>query len=253
MGNIYNSYFFKDFYKENGGGNYLDEKIWRPFFAKLAEKIIEIWDPHTVLDAGCANGYLLEELRNRGVQAYGIDISEFAINSVKENLKIYVNVQSVTEELPKSFPSKFDLITCIEVLEHVYSEEASEAIENLCKYSDTIIFSSTPDDITDQTHVNVQLPEYWARLYAENSFFKNVFQDMRWLSPWATLYEKREDIHNVINEYERKLRIFAVQKEKQYTEALDNEKKSKDRVEELKKKIVLLMEELEEYKQKNQE
>lgn len=212
MDNIYNSYFFTEFYKENGGGDYRDESIWVPFFEKIADKIIEIWNPKRVLDAGCAYGYLVSSLRDRGVEAYGIDISTFAVGKVRDDVKSYCNVQSITEALPKSFPEKFDLITCIEVLEHLYTEDAEKAVKNLCGYTNTIIFSSTPDDVKDQTHVNVQLAEYWARLYASNSFYKNVFQRMEWLSPWASVYVKRQDVFNVINEYERKIRILEMQR-----------------------------------------
>lgn len=214
MDTIYNTYFFTEFYKENGGGDYLDESIWKPFFGRLADQIIEIWNPQKVLDAGCARGYLVEALRDRGVEAYGIDISSFAIKEVRDDIKPYCNVQSVAEELPTTFPKQFDLITCIEVLEHLYSEDAEKAVKNLCKYTEMIVFSSTPDDVEDQTHVNVQLAEYWARLYASNSFYRNIFQKMDWLSPWASLYVKRQDICNVINEYERRIRIFELQSNK---------------------------------------
>lgn len=218
MDSIYNSYFFTDYYEKNGGGNYMDENLWRPFFESVAEQIIKIWNPRKVLDAGCAKGYLVEALRDKGVDAYGIDISEYAINHVREDLKPFCCVQSVTESLPSTFPEEYDLITCIEVLEHLYPETAVKAIENLCSYTNRIVFSSTPEDIEDQTHVNVQLPEYWARIYAENSFYKSVFQQMGWLSPWAALYEKRNDISNVVNEYERKLRILTFQNEKRTDE-----------------------------------
>ena len=81
MDNIYNSYFFNEFYQENGGGNYTDKKNWMPFFEILADKIIDIFNPKFVLDAGCACGYLVEALRDRGVEAFGIDISEYAITA----------------------------------------------------------------------------------------------------------------------------------------------------------------------------
>ena len=244
MDSIYNSYFFTDYYEKNGGGNYMDENLWRPFFESVAEQIIKIWNPRKVLDAGCAKGYLVEALRDKGVDAYGIDISEYAINHVREDLKPFCCVQSVTESLPSTFPEEYDLITCIEVLEHLYPETAVKAIENLCSYTNRIVFSSTPEDIEDQTHVNVQLPEYWARIYAENSFYKSVFQQMGWLSPWAALYEKRNDISNVVNEYERKLRILTFQNEKR-TDELQKNLQNKERDLTEKENLLLKLQETE--------
>ena len=83
MSNMYNSYFFNEFYQENGGGNYTDAKRWMPFFEMIADKIVELFNPKTVLDAGCACGYLVAALRDRGVGAYGVDISEYAINHAR--------------------------------------------------------------------------------------------------------------------------------------------------------------------------
>src|SRR5580765_8702097 len=39
-------------------------------------------EPTSVFDAGCAIGLLVEGLRKHGVEAYGMDISEFAISQV---------------------------------------------------------------------------------------------------------------------------------------------------------------------------
>ena len=207
MNNIYNSYFFNEFYQENGGGNYTDEKFWTPFFDVIADKIVDIFDPKFVLDAGCACGYLVAALRDKGVQAFGIDISEYAINKVREDIKSYVNVQSITEKLPEHFPKKFDLVITIEVLEHLFPEEGKKAIELLCSYSDTVIFTSTPTDIEDKTHVNVQQKEYWAKIFAEQSFYRDLYQPVDFICAWAMLFRKRADISKVIFEYELSNRV----------------------------------------------
>lgn len=207
MNSKYNSYFFNEFYENNGGGNYMDREQWTPLFNKIADEIIELYNPKTVLDAGCAMGYLVEALRDRGVEAYGFDISEYTIARVREDIKPYCFVHSIDEALPENIPQKFDLIITIEVLEHLYPEKGKEAIQNLCNYTNTIIFTSTPDDIEDCTHVNVQLLEYWARIFADNSFYRNLVTDVSFICPWAVVFEKRRDIENIIYEYEMKLRI----------------------------------------------
>jgi len=68
-----------------------------------------------VLDAGCAIGFLVEALRERGVDARGFDISEYAISQVPEHLQPYCTLGSITDEID----GRYDLITCIEVLEHL--------------------------------------------------------------------------------------------------------------------------------------
>lgn len=207
MNQLYNSYFFNEFYEKEGGGNYMNKEVWLPYFENIAEKIIANFSPKTVLDAGCACGYLVEALRNRGVEAYGVDISSYAIEHVSPEIKEFCCVHNIADPLPSYFPQKYDLVVTIEVLEHLYEEDGKQAIANLCSYSDKIIFTSTPDDISDQSHVNVQKAEYWCRIFAQNSFYRNLFQAMDWICPWAMFFEKRTDLPNLVDEYERKLRL----------------------------------------------
>ncbi|WP_418026664.1 glycosyltransferase [Paenibacillus sp. JJ1722] len=212
MNSIYNGYFFNDFYAENGGGNYTDRERWQPFFARIADEIVRRFDPKTVLDAGCAMGYLVEALRKRGVEAYGFDISQYAISNVHDDIKPYCIVHSIEEPLPSSFPQKFDLVVTLEVLEHLSPDLGEKAIENLCEYTDMIIFSSTPDDIEDRTHVNVQLGEYWSKKFAENGFFRNLVQPMDFICSWAMIFErKKNSIPDLIFNYEMNMRINEIQ------------------------------------------
>lgn len=223
MDYTYNSYFFNEFYAENGGGNYLKKDNWMPSFSNIADQIIKIFNPRTVLDVGCATGYLVEALRDKGVEAYGFDISEYAISNVREDIKPFCIVHSITDPLPDSFPGNFDLVITIEVLEHLYPEEGKKAIANLCNYTDTILFTSTPDDINDKTHVNVQQKEYWARIFAENSFFRDLIQPVDFIAPWAMLFLKKDDIPKVIHNYEMNVRILESEVAKLKTEKIQEE------------------------------
>lgn len=222
MKNEYNSYFFKEFHQKKGAGNYMDSELWIPFFEKVAQRIIDVFNPTTVLDAGCACGYLVAALRDLGVEAYGFDISKYAINNVREDIAEYCFAHSITDALPATVPQTYDLIVTTEVLEHLFPKEGEKAIENLCQYSDTIVFSSTPSDIEDRTHVNVQLPEYWAELFYNNSFAKNFVFDMEVLSPWCVVYERFTDIKKLIFNYELNMRIDRTVNEKNLTATIND-------------------------------
>src|SRR3972149_7053071 len=138
-----NSSFFDAYYYEHGCGRpYERDEGWLNFFDGIAKRIIEETEPKTVLDAGCALGFLVEAFRNRGVEAYGVDISEYAIQNVYPKIKKYCWIGSITDP----FPKKYDLITSIEVLEHMPQRESERAIENLCNHANEIVFSSTPFD-----------------------------------------------------------------------------------------------------------
>lgn len=203
MEDKYNKYFYDSFC----GEDYSNAEIWTAFFGNIADKIIELFSPRTVLDAGCANGYLVSALRQRGVEAWGLDISSYAIESAPEEIKPYLCVQSMTDPLPDHFPQRYDVAVTIEVLEHMFPEDGTKAIKRLCQYSDTVIFSSTPDDIDNRTHVNVQQAEYWAKEFSKHSFYRNLLQPMDFISAQAMLFHKKEDVPNVIFDYENLIRI----------------------------------------------
>lgn len=205
MSEIYNF----DYYHNYSGGliAYEDPEHWVEFFGGIADHILSDLHPRTVLDAGCAMGYLVAALRDRGVEAYGIDISEYAISKVREDIRPYCAVSSLTDPLPDSFPSKYDMVVTIEVLEHLYTEEGERAIKNLCTFSDQILFSSTPDDFQEHTHFNIQQREYWARLFAKNSFFDDLTYRPTYITYYAVCYRRKTDFLRQIEDYERNIRM----------------------------------------------
>jgi GT2 family glycosyltransferase/2-polyprenyl-3-methyl-5-hydroxy-6-metoxy-1,4-benzoquinol methylase len=197
------------YYEGYLGVDYDDIGLWSGVFGRIADHIVNEINPEYVLDAGCAYGYLVAALRDRGVKAYGIDISTYAINKVREDIKPYCFAWSITDPLPRDMPQRYDLITSIEVLEHLYESDGIKAINNLCKYTDDLIFSSTPDDVVDETHFNVQYQEYWVKLFADNNFFLDQNYNAQFISTQAVRLKKIDGcFSNIIYEYERNKRLF---------------------------------------------
>jgi 2-polyprenyl-6-hydroxyphenyl methylase / 3-demethylubiquinone-9 3-methyltransferase len=89
--------------------DYIDRK------AKLAGK--------AVLDVGCGGGILTEAMTERGAHVSGIDMSERALKVAQ--LHLYESGRSVdyrlisAEALAEEEPGRFDVVTCMELLEHV--------------------------------------------------------------------------------------------------------------------------------------
>jgi GT2 family glycosyltransferase/SAM-dependent methyltransferase len=194
---LYDAYYFAT----GCGRPYQRDEEWLRFFGSVADRIMRDIRPSTVLDVGCAMGFLVEALRQRGAEAFGVDISGYAIENVHPDIQPYCWVGSVTDP----FPRKYDLIVCIEVLEHLPHREVEQAIENLCRHSDDVLFSSTPLDYKEATHVNVQSPEYWAELFARHGFFRDVDFDASFITPWAVRFRKTsEPVARVVAAYERR-------------------------------------------------
>ncbi len=176
------------------------EAVWEQFVGHFAELIVERLRPASVLDAGCGIGLLVEALRDRGVEAWGLDVSEYAISQVPEALRPYCTVASISEPLERDY----ELIACIEVLEHLSEGEALRAIANLSAHTNSIVFSSTPDDFREPTHVNVQPPDYWVGAFAKHGFFRDVDLDLSTVAPHAMhLRRAGQAIELVASDYER--------------------------------------------------
>lgn len=89
--------------------NYINEK------APLAGK--------KVIDIGCGGGILSEGMARLGAQVTGIDMSESALKVAKLHAietGMTVDYQHITaEEMAQSHAGQFDIVTCLEMLEHV--------------------------------------------------------------------------------------------------------------------------------------
>ncbi|MCP8898353.1 bifunctional 2-polyprenyl-6-hydroxyphenol methylase/3-demethylubiquinol 3-O-methyltransferase UbiG [Gilvimarinus xylanilyticus] len=89
--------------------NYIDAR------SPLAEKM--------VLDVGCGGGILTEAMAQRGAQVTGLDLGEAPLAVARQHaeqsgLSIEYRCISV-EELARQEPGRYDIVTCLEMLEHV--------------------------------------------------------------------------------------------------------------------------------------
>ena len=159
---------------------------WHAFFDRAAAAIVAELAPRTVLDAGCGIGLLVEKLRDRGVDAWGIDISRYAVEQVRGDLLPYASVDSITED----FGRDYDLVVCIEVLEHLTLEVGTDAIANMAARTNSVLFSSTPSDFREPTHLNVRPTEHWVEHFARHGFFRNLGFDATFITP-QTIHFRR--------------------------------------------------------------
>lgn len=186
--------------------SYLESPELRAFLAGAARELTAVFQPKTVLDAGCAMGVLVSEFVKQGVEAWGLDLSDYAVTHTDPLAAGRCFQGSLAEPFPAQLPGRFDLVTCMEVVEHMPPEEGRAAIANLCAVTDTVVFCSTPDDFEDKTHVNVQEREYWAACFAENGFFDDLSIRPLFLSSYAVCYRRRADWLSQVKQYERYVR-----------------------------------------------
>ncbi|MAY39598.1 MULTISPECIES: bifunctional 2-polyprenyl-6-hydroxyphenol methylase/3-demethylubiquinol 3-O-methyltransferase UbiG [Spongiibacter] len=113
--------------------NYIDER------SPLAEK--------RVVDIGCGGGILSEAMALRGAKVTGIDMGEEPLNVARlHQLESGAKVdyfQTTAEELADDQPGYYDVVTCLEMLEHVPNPASViRACAKLCKPGGHLYFST---------------------------------------------------------------------------------------------------------------
>ena len=183
--------YSKNFYKMNMRTNTISAE-------RIISFVLSIYQPSSVIDVGASGGIFLLELMKRDIKdVLGIDgpwISDKDIVIPKEN---YIRIDLTK---PFSFERKFDLVICLEVLEHLSWETGELLLRELTSLSDVILFSAAVPGQGGTHHVNEQWPSFWTKEFRKYGFTHIDLRPYIWndkeILPWykqnMMMYIKRE-------------------------------------------------------------
>jgi SAM-dependent methyltransferase len=104
-----------------------------------------------LLDYGCGDGTFLALARDRIKQGHGADVDANQIDGCRERLATYEELQFfVTEELSGGeHNGKYDVVTCMETLEHCTEEVVEEVLADIARLcaSDGKVIISVPVEV----------------------------------------------------------------------------------------------------------
>jgi len=166
----------EDYYErgvERGISGYSNYRWLPELTIPMAMTIIDLMDirpAHTVLDFGCAKGYVVKALRMLRRRAQGVDISPYAIENA--DTAVAGSVHLIDDLRLWDGPARFDVGLAKDVLEHVPYEAIDQTIDALaqrCRRLLVVVPLGDGERYTidayerDVTHAIRQPGHWWAR------------------------------------------------------------------------------------------
>lgn len=142
-------------------------------------EILDIKKQQTILDFGCAKGYVVKAFRLLNRKAYGADISDYAIKNCPVEIKKYLHKICPYEKIPIVKSKVYDWIIAKDVLEHINYEHIDGVLKTLREAGNGLFVIVPLGDSkkyvipayeVDKTHVIRENMEWWKEKFVNDGY-----------------------------------------------------------------------------------
>ncbi len=160
----YNKEYNQFWTEREGEMSYANPKI-------VALNILDKCGSGRILDAGCGMGYLVKEFALLGMDAYGFDVSDNAVESVKK----WYNKDKIKQGSMLSIPypdNYFDIVVSTDVLEHIAEEDIDKALSELRRVTKKYLYLNiaTRVDRDFKWHICIHDRQWWENKIISSGF-----------------------------------------------------------------------------------
>jgi len=172
-------YYDHRYFETGERSNWKDGYSWQQMggvFQGLAALLRHTFrDAKTFLDVGCAKGFLVRTLRALGREAWGFDVSPWAIGHADPAARPYVTCASVDDW---RFPRNYDVLVASEVFEHLTEDQVRAFLQRARSHTRHALFATIPSFDTaaeasrydpsletDRSHVTIRERRWWRELF----------------------------------------------------------------------------------------
>lgn len=186
--------------------NDLEKTYDEKFFAKrnsllwradiLCPAIMNVLQPESLIDVGCAIGDFVKWFNDNGINAYGLEGS-VAVRKYMVIPEKQFSIMDLRKSLLFTHRS-YDLAMSIEVAEHIEPEYAEMYVKNLISLSDRLLLTIAGPGQKGHSHVNLQPMEYWDALFIRFNYQRHAVIESK-LKAELYPHQKNRWVNAIIN------------------------------------------------------
>jgi GT2 family glycosyltransferase len=211
------SFYGEGYYLRGEGSNYgrkdgglsfapYEEQYYLPRDRQYANFIVSTYKPSSVLVLGCARAYLVQALRELGVDAKGIDISEWAITNAPGKIKEHLFIGDICD-LSLFKDNKFDCVIALDVFEHINTPDLYLALDEASRICRRLMVIDVPiakDDLrpdqssgSDKSHVSIFSEAFWLKQFSLRNFLldgKDIYSNVEGKQGGTIIFKKMDKL-----------------------------------------------------------
>jgi glycosyltransferase involved in cell wall biosynthesis/SAM-dependent methyltransferase len=165
-GDWYDADYFENGVKSNWQGGYT-WPLFRGVFTDTAAYLAELFpEARSFLDVGCAKGFLVRALRERGLEAWGFDHSRWAIDRAEEAARPYLQLADIETV---SFDRQFDVVLALSIFESLTEAQIDRLLPRARDWAAQVLFAviAEPAETADRdapgdlSHITLRERIWW--------------------------------------------------------------------------------------------
>lgn len=167
--------------RDTGYGGYVYDGRWQGVALDIAEHF-KLGPGDRVLDVGCAKGFLVNDLVDLGLDAYGLDISEYALANAHPGTRARL-FHGTASNLP--FPnSSFSCVVSINTIHNLVEVDCIKALAEMERVAPGMGFVQVDAYRTKQEETAFRKWVLTARTHGDPSYWKGLFQQAGYTGDW---------------------------------------------------------------------
>ena len=144
----------------------------------------------SVLDIGCAKGYLVFEAEQIGLKAFGYDISTYAIQHA-------ISRNCIVKDICHGIHKKFDVIVALGTLIYIEENKIDKVLKNIFDYAGNYFvfsayFQGGKQNVKDKQRKITKTKLWWIRKIMKAGF--RLYEEKEWGIVFYTVKENRTDV-----------------------------------------------------------